>query len=347
LNRIALDRRATIALLILPVVGVACTPAEPDAPVRIAFIQDLSAPDADEHVQPALQAAELAVAMRTPAGAAVELVPFDVAEEPEAVMEIAADDTFVAAIVGPGAEATALAEAGVPTISVSTAGPEPASGPWRRLVASIDVLADVMADELQGARPCAVSEDPAPDALAAELAERIAGASAAMEPGEVPAFVDEQACDVVAWTGSADPAAELSHLLPPGIELVGGDRLLDPDFADDAAAGAGGTRSMCACRDVSTSTDPAVLRFIQDYQSEFGTAPGAYAVEAWDAAGAVLDALSRGSSRDAVADAVGTSRHLEGLGVTYTFGTTGALEDPESGVNVRELSGGRWAPVEG
>jgi len=152
-------------------------------------------------------------------------------------------------------------------------------------------------------------------------------------------------CDAVAWAGSPDPGAELAQRLPAAVAIVGGDRLLDPDFLD-AGSAAEGARAGCACTDLSTSTDPAVLGFIQDYQSEFGTAPGPFAVEAWDAAGVILSALSGGSGREVVAAALRDLEVFEGLGTTYRLATTGELAHPEDGVGVSELRAGRWVRLE-
>src|SRR3972149_2183824 len=145
-------RPATLVCLVLTLVAAACGRSVHSAAVgvRIAFVQDLSAPDADEHVQPALQAAELAVAMHAPEDVSVELVTLDLAEGSSAVEEIASDPSFAAAIVGPGADGAALAEAGVPTVSVSTAGPTPAAESWRRVVSPIEGLADGGAAALGG-----------------------------------------------------------------------------------------------------------------------------------------------------------------------------------------------------
>ena len=74
------------------------------------------------------------------------------------------------------------------------------------------------------------------------------------------------------------------------VAFVGGDRLLDPDFLSTAGTAADGAFALCACANVSTSTDLAARRFIQNYQSEHGVAPGAYAVEGWDAAHLILRA---------------------------------------------------------
>jgi branched-chain amino acid transport system substrate-binding protein len=328
-------------------ISAACAASAPgtDDNVRIAFVQDLSAPDADEHVQPARQAAELAVAMHAPEGTPVELVTFDLPEEPSAIEEISSDPSFVAAIVGPGADGSALAEAGVPTVSVSTAGPTPADGSWRRFVAPIDVVAEAVAAELAGFEPCVLSEEPPPDALASLLTDRLGEPAATLDPAEAPPFAEANGCDAVAWAGSPDPGAELARALPDGVAILGGDRLLDPDFLD-AGSAAEGARAACACADLSLSTDPEAMRFIQDYQSEFGTAPGPYAVEAWDAAKVILSALSGGSGREVVAAALRDLEVFEGLGTTYRLAATGELAHPEDGVGVSELRAGRWVRLE-
>ena len=339
--------RTRLLIALIAVIAASCaTSGAGDDTTRIAFIQDLSAPDADEHVQPALQAAELAVAMHAPEGVSVELVPFDIAEEPSTIEEIASDPSFVAAIVGPGADGSAVAEAGVPTVSASTAGSTPGSGTWRRFVAPIDVVANAIAAELAGSEPCVLSEEPPPDALAGLLTDRLGGPEAHLAPDEAASFVEVSGCDAVAWAGSPDGAAELSQALPAGVALVGGDRLLNPDFANGGGAAAEGTRAVCACDDLATSTDPAVLRFIQDYQSEFGTAPGPYAVEAWDAAGEILRALVSGSSREGVEATVDALENLDGLRTTYLFEATGALAEPAGYVSVSELRAGRWVRLE-
>ena len=337
-------RRLAAAAFLVATLLLSCTSGEEEPPLRIAFVQDLSAPDADEHVQSALQAAELAVAMQATEGAPVELVPFDLAEEPSAIDEIGSDPSFLAAIVGPGADGSAVAEAGVPTVSVSTAGPTPADGSWRRFVAPIDVLADVVAAALAGSEPCVLSEEPAPDGLAGLLTDRLGEPAATLDPAEAPSFVEASGCDAVAWAGSPDPGAELARALPDGIALVGGDRLLDPDFLD-AGSAADGARAACSCVDLSTSTDPETMRFIQDYQSEYGLPPGPYAVEAWDAAHAVLLALQGSEpTRDDARDWLGQVTRFEGLAADYAFDPTGELVVPYAFARLSRVAGGRWLP---
>lgn len=336
-----MSRHITFALLALPLVAAACASSTPgaDEGVKIAFIQDLSAPDADEHVQPALQAAELAVAMRAPGDLEVTLVPFDLAEDPSAAEEIASDPAYVAAIVGPGADGSQVAEEGVPTVSVSTAGPTPSHGAWRRFVAPMDGLADVIAGGFDADQTCLLSEDPPPDALAGLLAERLGIPGAAVGPEQGAAIVAARDCDVVAWAGSPDPGAELARALGGGTGFQGGDRLLDPDFAG-AGPWTDGARAVCACVDISTSIESEAMRLVQDYQSEFGTAPGPYAVEAWDAARALLAALDRGQRRQDVAGTLRALGAFEGLAGAYGFAADGELAD--TSVGEFELAAGRW-----
>jgi branched-chain amino acid transport system substrate-binding protein len=324
--------RRSVTVLVATALLAACAAGAEGPTRRIAFVQDLTAADAEEHAQQALQAAELAVAVH---GRGAELVWFDLAADPDAVAAIVSDPTFVGAIVGPGADGAALAEAGVPTVSVSTEGTGPERGPWRRLVAPITLVADRVADALEGTEPCVLADAPPPDALAGLLAERLDVEVRTVDPGTPGA----DGCEVVAWAGSPDGAVELASSIPASVGLVGGDRLLDPDFRDDVWPRGEGTLAVCACADVSTSIDPEVLRFVQDYQAEFGTAPGPYAVEAWDAARLLLE-LSADAGRGDVARALGEIERLDGLVQTYRFAASGERIGPP--VVLLVLRAGRW-----
>jgi branched-chain amino acid transport system substrate-binding protein len=328
--------RFTPALAALAILASTCTGTSDEPTPTVVFVQDLSAPDAEEHAQPAREAVELAFAEGAPD---VELEVIDVAEDPDAIDELSSDPSVVAAVVAPGADGSTVANAGVPTLSVSTAGPTPTDGAWRRFVAPMSELADAIAAEIGSGPACVLSDEPAPDELGNMLAERLGAPVTATDPEEAAAFAREAGCDVVAWAGSPDAAVELADVLP-GVRIVGGDRLLDRDFRADVGPEEEGTFAACACVDVSTSLDPAVLRFFQDYQSEFGTAPGAYAVEAWDAANALVTAMSGGTDRAGIAEAVGSLSSLEGLVSTYGFEASGERVDPA--VLVYELRAGRW-----
>ncbi len=127
------------------------------------------------------------------------------------------------------------------------------------------------------------------------------------------------------------------------VAFVGGDRLLDPDFLSTAGTAAEGAFALCACANVSTSTDLAARRFIQDYQSEHGVAPGAYAVEGWDAAHLILRAAGdRGITRALVARSLGGLTTVDGLEGTHRFRADGEPLEPRALLRLYRVEGGRW-----
>jgi branched-chain amino acid transport system substrate-binding protein len=127
------------------------------------------------------------------------------------------------------------------------------------------------------------------------------------------------------------------------LAFVGGDRLLDPDFLSTAGTAAEGSFALCACANVSTSTELAARRFIQDYQSEHGVAPGAYAVEGWDAARVILRAVGEaGISRDRVLRSLDALTVIEGLGGTRRVGVDGEPLEPRALLRLYRVEGGRW-----
>jgi ABC-type branched-subunit amino acid transport system substrate-binding protein len=99
----------------------------------------------------------------------------------------------------------------------------------------------------------------------------------------------------------------------------------------------------CPCADLSTSTDLAAQRFIQDYQADFGLPPGAFAAEAWDVAGMFVRAFRAGATSRAqvLASLWGTDR-FRGLANTYVFEPDGELAPGSARVRLFRDEGGRW-----
>jgi hypothetical protein len=320
--------------------GPATTP--PAEQVNVAFIRDGSVPDTDEHALPALQGAQLAfrtAELGDPAAVPVHLVPVDVGQDPAALETIRSDPTFVAAIVAPGVDVDVPAE--IPVLSLS--GLVPASGDSVRLVPPIGTTARALAQSI-GQTPCILTDDPPPDPFGTLVARRTGEPERTIDGGEIAAVAAERGCRTVVWGGGPDAAAAAVIALDGAdVRLVGGDRLLDHDFLAGASSGAEGTRAFCPCADVSTSTAFSARRFIQDYQSEFGSAPGAYAVEGWDAAHLLLRAV-RGPApeRDAVGAWLGAVAAHDGLASTYRFAEDGELADPAEPVRVYRVVGARW-----
>lgn len=319
--------------------------AAPDA-VKVAFVKDLSVPDADEHALPALQATRLAfrqATFRDVSAVAIELEEFDLARDAERLGTIDADPSYVGVIVAPGVNGDRLPP-GLDLPMVSLSGLGAGGDAWLRMVAPLSTVVDSLAARLRP-RTCILSEDPPPDPLFDLLSGRLPEARATtIDPADAARVAREARCHVVVWTGGPDAGAEAVRVLhPAGIPVVGGDRLLDPDFLASAGSSAEGAFALCACGNVSTSTELAARRFIQDYQSEHGIAPGAFAVEAWDAAHVILRALSDGDlTRTALERSLDAVTTIDGIEGIRRFAPDGEPLEPSSLLRLYRVEGGRW-----
>lgn len=335
-------------------------PASPSASavptqVSVAFVEDLSPEGAVDRVFPALRAAELALETAEIPDAVVELVPFDTAETSlaDAAEEIAADPSFVAAIAAPELAGQAelverLSEADVPVLSLSARGSVDPSGPgrWLRFVAPVEAQARSLAEaapRLRAARRGLCLAEGRADGTSFARDVRRASSDAV-----TVTTVDEIAasgCGVVVWTGDATEGAELATELagvPRPPVLVGGPRLREPAFLDLAGPAAEGAVAICQCADVTTSLDLAAQRFVQDYQSRFGSTPGPGAAEAWDAARLLVRGIREGgATRPALVAWLAGRVASDGLAGALEF-EAGELADPESAMRRYRVEGGRW-----
>lgn len=344
-------------------------PPETDSPspfstdaIKVAFVQDLSPEGALDRTLPAFQSVELAfsnAALNDDAMVAVELVAFDIAGDPAAAEEVAADvagdPAYVAAIAAPylrDQQTLARALGDVPLLSLSARGrvDDREPGTWLRFVAPLRDQAVALAD-LARSRPrssrgvclAPATADAGLDRTLRRALEPELGVTDAVDPADVL----EAGCAVVVWTGDGIGGARLAlELDGTRVAMIGGSGLLDRDFLDEANRSAEGVLSICSCADVSTSLDIAAQRFIQDYQSEYGSPPGPFAVEAWDAAHMLLEALHEGdpSRAGAAVRLAGTSSFV-GLGGTYGW-VGGELADPGAWIRTYRVDGGRWILVE-
>ena len=353
--------RTAIAMLAATLALAACetsAPASPQDPtgpefLKVAFVKDLSVPDADEHALPAVQAARLAfetASTNDPNRTPVELQEFDLQRGPADLRVIEEDPTYVGVIVAPGVdEDAAPIAADLPVVSLSSLGTAEGRSAWIRLVAPMSTIADALATRLGRSRPCVLAEDPAPDPLFDMLAERLPKAAAeTIDPARAAEVTADARCTTVIWAGGPDAGAAAARVLrPAGVTFVGADRLLDPDFLASGGIESEGSFALCACSTVATSTDLAARRFIQDYQSQHGVAPGAYAVEAWDAAHVILRALEGGeTTRSQVARSVEHVMDVPGLEGAHRLGADGEPLDPRALLHLYVVRGGRWVPAD-
>jgi branched-chain amino acid transport system substrate-binding protein len=377
-RRIRLSIGASLAALAM--VSSACSvPAGGGATaIRVAFFQDLSVPDHVDLVSPSFLAFETVVQRRLDgAGASVEIVQFDTAGDADAAIEMArevADDaTFVLAVAAPFWHEPAgvgriLAEAGVPTISLSPVSASPWLGSpdlpgdarqlWRRFVpdrsAEAGLLATMAARGASTDRPVCLVQDGSAygaglidlvrDALDGQSSTRVDGA----DPGGAASTIATAGCSVVVWGGFPPGARDLAR----SMREAGSARGRPLDLAGDALKtivpptspqgdGVVVGSVACSCVDVATDLELPSRRFLNLYQSEHGLAPGVYAAEGWDAGRLAADAVRDGATdRTRMREAFAGLTEHEGVARTYVFDDDGDLVGGEPGLYV--AAGTRW-----
>lgn len=345
-------------------------PATLDA-LKVAYVQDLAPEQALDTTLPPLQAIELAFATAASSGlqpTPVEVVSFDTQGDPvatgEVAAEIASDPSFIAAFAAPnlgglGGLVDVLAAEGVPVLSLSARDPVEGAAPgtFFRFVAPLAVQASSLAEGVTALRRsdgdvCLVLPPTDETRFSKEVRETLSPDVRVFEEDAAGGVLEVLSleCGTVVWTGDGVGGAALAVSIedapPPSPILIGGPGLREPDFLGEAGTAAEGAVAYCSCADVSTALGLGAQRFIQDYQSEFGTPPGPYAVEAWDAAHMLIEALEGGGTREGLLVRLASTPRFGGLGRAYAF-TGGELTQPADAVLVYRVEGGRWTAVEG
>jgi hypothetical protein len=345
------------------------TPTDPPPPSAdtIAFLFDGSTGDADLVSGPALAGLELAA--RQAGG--VDIEPVNVGEDPsdalEELEELGDDRGVAAAVVGPGTPPPAgavesLAGAGVPVVSLSWAWGPPADHPrlWLSLAARKGEEARALvraAPRLARSGPLCAAGDPhvmGRALLRAVARTRRLTAPARVRPAgivdpERPATAETVAgrlsdlgCRALVWTGGAEAAALLLAAATEAPEVVASSRLKTDDGL--ALAGAGVRLStVCACADVVLSVQPVLQRFVHDFQAESGSAPGPFAVEAYDAGRLLIEQLrlGEGTRRELVGRLAALER-FSGLIGPYARQPGSAPSFVAAPVGVWRAAGSRW-----
>ncbi len=359
-----------------PVASATPTPSPTTKPVvSVAFIEDLSSDFDQGRILPAQQGADLGFAnamLVSGLPVSVSLVPFDTGGDPataaEIVDEIAGDPSYVGALIAPflddqGSIVVPLDAAGVPTLSLSSRQPGLARrglSTWRRLVSTQDAEMRTLATTIDGLHAssqgvCVFHGPEAGEERSWNELGRLleteptfsAAAPLSGPPDAAIARVRKAGCGVVVWLAPAEAAAAFRIAMVAdglrSVELVGDDELKADPFLVGAGATADRTIATCPCVDLSTSTELAAQRFIQDYQAEFGSPPAAYSAEAWDAARMLVGAFREGATtRSQVADALRTAGSFDGLANRYVWSPDGELNASAARVHVYRVEGGRW-----
>ncbi len=162
--------------------------------------------------------------------------------------------------------------------------------------------------------------------------------------------IRRSACGTVAWTGFASSIASVRTALTQGglasIDVVGADPMKADAYLSETDGAGDGTIVTCACADLASSTRPEAGRFIHDFQSRFGSPPGAFAAEGWDVGGMLIAAFATGATdRETVAAALAAAPPYEGLANTYRFSEEGELEPGSVRMHTYRAEGLRWVPL--
>ena len=369
---------ALVAALAVACTGGTTAPsAAPEPiPVKVAFLQDLTVPGASQLVAPSFLALQLALeraAARDDLPVVPEVEGMDTEGDPgrqaELAHRIADDPTFVAVVEGPfmhlsDVSAAILAEAAVPTVSLSGWDEAPPAGtPWWRTVPRLPRSASSFVSAIRGSRAsassvCLLDDGSAYGQALAAMArgklgpDRIQLEDEVADAGSVTAVVERvrrSACGTVGWTGFAPSAASLRTALAQAglasIYVVGADPMKADAYLSETGGEGDGTIVTCACVDLASSTRPEAGRFIHDFQSRYGSAPGAFAAEGWDVGGMLIGAFATGATdREAVAAAFAAPPY-EGLANTYRFAAGGELEPGAVRMHAYRAEGLRWIPL--
>jgi ABC-type branched-subunit amino acid transport system substrate-binding protein len=361
--------------------GASPSVSRPLVNLRIAFLEDLSSDEAAVRSAPAFQGAKLAfdtAALGDGLPVSVELISVDTGGDATkaaaAAREIVSDPAFVGAIGAPSltereqsAAGDVLDRGGLPTLTLSPLGPNLSSRgwtAWRRTVADVTMegraiaaFVDSVPSHRRGACVLGDGSSGSKSLLGAVAASTTSDVvlrwhTDATETGSlrVARAVSRARCGTVVWGGSSTVGGLVRRALHEAgarrISFVGGDAMKDPVYL--AVAGRAGLRTVaaCPCADLSTATDLASQRFIQDYQADFGVPPGAFAAEAWDAAGMFVRAFRAGAtSAQAVRAILWGTETYRGLADTYVFQRDGELTRSSGRVRLYRDEGGRWIPL--
>lgn len=301
-------------------------PAPPPGPI-VLVVQDGSFPDARSVISPAVLGLELGL---EGGGLGVRVV--DAMETSSVDLD---DPSVVAVVVAPFTgllprDATSLAAAGLPIVSLSQMDQAPAAGVWRRFVRPLGAQAIVLADiavRSAGTGPVCVRED-----ATAWARDLVAAVLTHLGPAQAG-----QDCDVAVWVGPAS-GAEALRAGEPAMPLILADAART--VASVSLPGSGRILGVCSCADLTTSADPAAQSFLHRYQAATGLEPGPYAVEGYDAGRLLAAAATSDATREGIAGSLEAQSGFTGLAGRYVWLPDGDLRAPD--MRIYEAKGARW-----
>jgi branched-chain amino acid transport system substrate-binding protein len=323
-------------------------------------------------VLPAWNGAKLALEQFKAAGRTscdVRLVPFDTEGDPAKAApvanKIAVDKTFLGVIGGAFSGETRQTKpiygaAGVTMISpsatatdLSTQEPVPV---FHRIVGHDQVqgaaIAVYLADVVKAKKVFVVDDGtayggPLAKKVVASIGERVVGKDRVQEKQTdftaTISKIESADPDAVFYAGYAAEAGPfLKQLRGAGVKtpFVGGDGLYGSDFPKAAGPDAEGAVVTCPCLPPSEVAGD----FVGDYEEEYGTPPGSYAGEGFDAATIFLDAIAAGNTTRETIEAFVDAYDKRGVTKHLKFDERGDIDLATVGIWAYRIHGGLLLP---
>lgn len=295
--------------------------AEDECDVTLAFFGPQTG-DAAGLGKPIIQGAQLAIDQyNADADCKVTYEQIDSQGSPDQAPSLAteaAGNESIIGIVGPAfsgesdAAGPIFAEAGLPTVSPSATNPELADHGWDTFHRNLGndatqgpAAAKYIKDTIK-AKTVFVIDDASEygkglaDIVTNDLGNVVVDSDTVQQKqtdfAATVTKVTSSNADTVFFGGYyAEATILIRQLRNGGFEgtFVVADGVKDPSYVENAKAAAEGTIITCPC---IPADDPAVTEFAEQYEEEFGEAPGTYAAEAYDAANIFLAGLEDGAT---------------------------------------------------
>ncbi len=314
-----------------------------DCAGKIGFMGALSGSNASV-VTPSRDGAKLALAqwLEENDDCEIEMVEFDTEGDPAKATPVAdqmvANQDFLGVVGGAFSGETdatkgLFAEGGLTMISQSATNTaltqENPSPVFHRVVGYDEVqgaaIAKYITDTLSATQVFVVDDGttyggPLGDKIKSELGDALADSDKTQEGqtdfSAVVGKISQAEPDAVVYAGYAAEAGPfVKQLRAEGYDgpFVGGDGIYGSDFPTAAGDAAEGAIITCPC----LPADQAEGSFAEDFEAEYGTAPGAYAAEGFDAMNIFLAAFADGvDSRESMEEFVD---NYEGDGITKSY----------------------------
>jgi len=319
-------------------------------------------------VIPSVDGAELAIKQWDNDDCEVTLERFDTEGDPAkatpVATQIAGDDTFIGVLGGAfsgetRATKTIYQDGGVPMISQSaTATDLTQEDPvevFHRLVPYDDyqgaAIAKYLTDEVGASKVFVVDNSEAyGEPLADRVEETLGDAMVQRDKTQVgqtdfaPTIskIESAEPDAIFYGGYiAEAAPLLKQIRDAGIEapFVGGDGLFGADFGNAVGDAGEGAVVMCPCAPIEEDST-----FAADFEEEFGSAPGAYAAEGYDAMTVFLKGLEDGARTREDMLAFVNDYTGEGLSKSIAFDDAGDVPKDQVSYWAYKNEGGTLTP---